>query len=61
MAQFVLGDQDIVRDISPRENDNTDNDNGDSETSQGGIEGDKRHYKKDSRYGRQKPLFIPTL
>jgi len=50
MAQFVLGDQDIVRDISPRENDNTDNDNGDSETSQGGIEGDKRHYKKDSRY-----------
>ena len=51
MAQFVLGDQDIARDINPRENDNCDNDNGDSETGQGGIEGDKRHYKKDSRYG----------
>ena len=58
MAQFVLGDQDIVRDISPRENDNCDNDNGDSETGQGGIEEDKRHYKKDSRYGRQKLLSL---
>jgi len=45
MAQFVLGDRDIARDISPRENDNED-----PETNQGGMEGDKRHYKKDSRY-----------
>lgn len=45
MAQFVLGDRDIARDISPR-----DNDNEDPETNQGGMEGDKRHYKKDSRY-----------
>ena len=51
MAQFVLGDQDIASDINPRENDNCDKDNGDLETGQGGIEGDKRHYKKDSRYG----------
>ena len=45
MAQFVLGDQDLVRDSSPRD----DNDHGDLETSQGGMEEDKRHYKKDSR------------
>ena len=46
MAQFVLGDRDIIAgDISPR-----DNDSADPETSQGGMEADKRHYKKDSRY-----------
>ena len=44
MAQFVLGDRDIAGDISPR-----DNDNEDPETNPGGVEGDKRHYKKDSR------------
>ena len=50
MAQFVLGDRgDIAGDISPR-----DNDNGDPETCQAGIEADKRHYKKDSRYRQSK-------
>ena len=58
MAQFVLGDQDIAKDISPRENDNCENDNGDSETGQGGIEGDKRHYKKDSRYMVDKSYYL---
>ena len=47
MAQFVLGDRDIVSDLSPRDDDHCDN--GDLESSQGGIEEDKRHYKKDSR------------
>ena len=54
MAQFVLGDQDLVRDSSPRD----DNDHGDLETSQGGMEGDKRHYKKDSRLGSDSLCFI---
>ena len=46
MAQFVLGDRGtIAGGIGPG-----DNDSGDPETSQGGVEADKRHYKKDSRY-----------